>query len=302
MIKSQLRLHAFGKACHLAVENGGGQGEALLRLCQSEIERLESKFSAYRPESLIGSLNQFAGTGSFIELDDESRSLFEFIDALWQKSKHLFDPTTRILHDCYDESGQLRATPEQLQGMLKLVGWRQLEVTTKGAHLDKKGMLLDLNNCIRPYVVDSVRNLLLEKGVNSALIDMEQDIATIGKQPDGSNWLVAARIPAGERAAITRIKLNNAGFSIRGDFEQVTIKHGERFGRALSPVDGQPIPGLLSIAVIADNCLAASSAANIGRLRTEASGIRWLNSLEMPWLAVDRHLNCHGPIRDQEAG
>ena len=59
--------------------------------------------------------------------------------------------------------------------MLKLVGWRHLQVTEQGAHLAAKGMLVDLNSCIRPYAIDSVRKILLKEGVEHALIEMDQD-------------------------------------------------------------------------------------------------------------------------------
>jgi thiamine biosynthesis lipoprotein len=71
---------------------------------------------------------------------------------------------------------------------------------------------------------------------------------------------------------------------------------GEQFGRALSPVDAQPLPGLLSVAVIAENCLTACSAANIARFKTEQAALRWLDKLGLPWMAIDRQLNCHGPL------
>ena len=180
--------------------------------------------------------------------------------------------------------------------MLKLVGWQSLEVTTEGAHLAAKGMLVDLNSCIRPYAIDSVRKILLKQDVGHALIEMDQDIATIGKQPDGANWLIGVRFPKGSHTAISRLKANNKGLAMRGDFEQAMMQNDERFGRALSPVDGQAIPGLLSVAVIADNCLTACSAASVARLKTEASGIKWLDKLGLPWMAVDRQLRCHGPL------
>ncbi len=296
MKKSEVRLHAFGRACHLVVDNEDGRGTELLHLCQDELKRLENKFSSYLPDSITSLINQSAGTGYSVSLDAEARSLFFYIDALWQESKHIFDPTTRILQSCYDNTGKLLASRDQLQEMLKLVGWRNLEITDTGAHLSSKGMLIDLNSCIRPYALDSVRKLLLKNGVNNAYIEMDQEVASIGKQPDGANWLVGVRIPKGSRAAIVRIKLNHKGFAIRGDFEQTVTQDGEHFGRALSPVDGQPIPGLLSVAVIAENCLTACSAASVARLKTEASGIKWLEKLGLPWLAVDRQLNCHGPL------
>jgi thiamine biosynthesis lipoprotein len=208
----------------------------------------------------------------------------------------MFDPTTRLLQNCYDDKGRLLATPEQLRGMLNLVGWRHLEIGKDGARLNEKGMLIDLNSCIRPYAIDSVRKILLENGVSNALIEMDKDIATIGKQPDGANWLVGVRFPRGARTAITRLKLNDKGYAMRGDFERAVSQDGERFGRALSPVDGQPVPGLLSVAVIAENCLTACSAASVARLKTESAGLNWLENLGFPWMAIDRQLNCHGPL------
>ena len=294
--KSEIRLHAFGRACHLIVDNGDGRGIELLHLCQDELKRLENKFSSYLPDSITSRINQSAGTGFYVPVDAEARSLFHYIDALWQESKHIFDPTTRILQDCYSRTGNLLASRDQLHKMLKLVGWRNLERTDTGAHLSGKGMMIDLNSCIRPYALDSVRKLLLKNEVNNAYISMDQEVASIGKEPDGANWLVGVRVPKGSGAAIMRLKLNHKGFALRGDFEQTVIQDGEHFGRVLSPVDGQPIPGLLSVAVIADNCLTACSAASVALLKTETTGIKWLEKLGLQWLAVDRQFNCHGPL------
>lgn len=296
MNTSEVKLRTFGRVCHLIVDDSDGQGAQLLSMCQAELTRLESKFSSYLPDSITSRINQSAGTGSFTPLDTEARSLFQYIDALWSESNHQFDPTTRILQDCYDKKGGLLASRSQLQGMLKLVGWRNIEINDDGAHMSNQGMLIDLNNCVRPYALDSVRKILLSHGVSSAFIEMGRDATTIGKQPDGANWLVGARVPKGPRAAIFRLKLNNKGFAMRGNFEQAVLRDGEHFGRALSPVDGHAIPGLLSVAVIGENCLTACSAASVARLKTEASGIKWLEKLGLPWMAVDRQFNCHGPL------
>ena len=294
--KSESRIHAFGSSCHLVVNNSTDNGSELLTLAQDEIRRLEIKFSSYEPESIISRINREAGTGVFAPLDAEVRSLFQYVAALWEESKHMFDPTTRLLKNCYDDKGRLLATPGQLRGMLNLVGWRHLDIGEEGARLTEKGMLIDLNSCVRPYAIDSVRKIFLQHGVSNALIEMDKDIATIGKQPDGANWLVGVRFPRGTRAAITRLKLNHKGYAMRGDFERAASQGGERFGRALSPVDGQPVPGLLSVAVIADNCLTACSAASVARLKTESAGLNWLENLGFPWMAIDRQLNCHGPL------
>ena len=294
--KSEARITAFGSSCHLVVDNSTNQGTECLSLAEDEILRIEDKFSSYKPESIISRINQEAGTGSFTPLDAETSSLFQYVAALREESKNLFDPTTRLLQNCYSEEGRLLASQAQLQGILKLVGWSKLESSTDGARLPEKGMLIDLNSCIRPYAIDSMRKLLIKQGVENALIEMDHDVATIGKQPDGANWLIGVRFPRGTRAAITRLKLKHRGFALRGDFERRVTLGGEHFGRALSPIDGQPVPGLVSVAVIADTCLTACGAASVARMKTEQAGIKWLENLGFPWLAIDRELNCHGPL------
>jgi thiamine biosynthesis lipoprotein len=290
------RLHVFGSACHILVGRGDPDGPDPLEIAQNELGRLEARFASFCPDSIIDSINQKAGTGVFTPLDDESRSLFSYVTALWDQSNHLFDPTTRVLVECYDRQGKLQVTADRLQGLLKLVGWSGLEVTSRGARLLTRGLRINLDNCVRPYAIDSVRKLLLRTGVTNALIEMNQDVASIGKQPDGANWLVGVRHPKGTQTAIARLKLNGRGFAMRGNFEHRLMIAGENFGRALSPVDAQPLPGLLSVAVIAESCLTACGAASVARLKTEQAGLRWLEKLGLPWMAIDRELNCHGPL------
>ncbi len=293
---NEKRLNVFGSACHILVGLDTSDSPDPLELAQNELDRLEARFASFCLDSIIDSINQRAGTGVFTPLDDEARSLFNYVTVLWDQSNHLFDPTTRVLVDCYNRQGKLLVTEEQLQDLLKLVGWSGLEVTSRGARLPARGLRINLDNCVRPYAIDSVRKLLLRTGVKNALIEMNQDVTSIGKHPDGSNWLVGVRHPKGTRTAIARLKLNDRGFAMRGNFEHRLSIAGENFGRALSPIDAQPLPGLLSVAVIADNCLTACSAASIARLKTEQAGLRWLEKLGLPWMAIDRNLKCQGPL------
>ena len=289
-------LSAFGSSCKVVISSPDQNENELIQEVQAELDRLHSKFSSLADSSVIKQINQSAGTGAYTALDAESRSLFDYISALWSQSSHLFDPTTCLLQNCYDDRGKLTASDTQLKDMLKLVGWSKLELNEDGALLTNKGMLIDMNSSIKPYAVDSIRRLLISRGVEHALIEMDRDAAAIGRQFDGANWLIGVRHPHGPRTAITRLKLNGKGFSMRGDFEHRVRLYNENFGRGLSPVDGYPVPGLLSVVVIADDCLTACSAASIARLKTEPAAIKWLDSLGMPWMAIDRKLVCHGPL------
>ncbi|KZX55019.1 hypothetical protein A3709_08450 [Halioglobus sp. HI00S01] len=293
---SKSRLHVFGRSCSLIITGPRNNGDELIAEAEQELRRLEAKFCSYEQHSLVSQINQVAGTGAFTELDAEARGLFDYATRLWEQSNHLFDPTTRLLQNCYSDNGGLTATESQLQSLLSIIGWSKLEITEAGARLESQGMLIDLNSLVCAYAVDCVRKLLLREDVASAMIELDQDVITIGKAADGANWLVGVRHPQGVRTAIARLKVNNAGFTKRGDFEKRISFNGENFGRGLSPIDGHPIPGLLSVVVVAENSLTASGAASIARLKTEQAAMAWLDTLGVQWMAIDRELTCHGPL------
>ena len=296
MQHSEIRLQAFGVSCHVVASGGEQSGEALLQLAKDELQRLESKFSAFEPDSLVSQINREAGSATSTPVDAEARGLFNCVSALWEQSSKQYDPSVRLLHNCYDSQGNRLASAAQLLEMTKLVGWSKLELSSEGARLSAEGMLIDLNNSVRPYAVDNVLKVLRRHGAVSAMVEVGPDSASIGRQVDGANWSIGLRFPRGSRTAITRLKLNDKGFAVRGDFEHTVTVDEERYGRVLSPVDGLPIPGLLTVAVMAENCLTACSAASIARTRTEINGIKWLKQLGFPWMAIDRNLNCHGPL------
>ncbi|MFT6051739.1 MAG: thiamine biosynthesis lipoprotein [Halioglobus sp.] len=292
--ENELRLRVLGSACHISLGGNIANSDELLALAKTELQRLEFKFDAFYSKSIVGQINSGAGKADLISLDGEARSLFDFTNALWEQSNHQFDPTVAIIGNARSRSSK---GPASLADKLAMVGWSRLELTPQGARLPTKGMLINLNSCVRPYAVDSVRRIFAKEGVKSAMISLDHDVATIGRQHDGANWLVGIKHPKGSGVAITRMKLNNKGYSVRGDFEHCKMIDSERYGSALSPVDGRPIPGLLSVGVMADTCLAACGAASIAHIKTEQAALRWLEQLGFPWVAVDMKLQCHGLLR-----
>lgn len=292
----------LGRPCHIVVGDEDGAGKELVAIALQELQRITSKFSSSHPESIISQINANAGSDAITPLDPEALSLFQYVAAMWEQSRHMFDPSTKLLSDCYQGKSSADGIDQLLRAPLEKVGWAKLEVTEEGARLPIPGMHIDLNSCIRPYAVDRTCKLLSAQGASNVLIDLDTDIGTCGKQPDGANWLVGIRHPRGTRTAITRIKLNQKGYAIRGDFEKPLTFAGERFSRALSPVDGKPVPGLLTVAVVADSGLEACTAANIARLKTEPAGLKWLDSLDLKWLAITRDLKCLGPLAPASDG
>lgn len=291
-----IRIQAFERSFHIIAGGENCHLDKIEQFAMGELARLENKYNPLRPGSLCHTLNENSGSGIYFPLDQESTSLLQFCDALWAKTNHLFDPSIQIVFGAI-RSDDTRSRRNQ-HSLLPLVGWNNLERSESGVRLKQKGMYLDMNQCLRPYAIERLRKKFLQYSVDFALIDCGQDFATIGKRGDGSNWLIGMKYPLKGRATIKRLKLNNRALSMRGDFESARNINGELFGRAFSPVDGEPIPGLLSVAVAADSPLEACSAATVARFKTETAAITWLKTTGLSWLAIDRTLACLGPLAE----
>jgi thiamine biosynthesis lipoprotein len=48
--------------------------------------------------------------------------------------------------------------------------------------------------------------------------------------------------------------------------------------------------------VLAGQCLVAGSSATIAMLKPVDEALNWLDTLGLPWLAIDAELVCHGTL------
>lgn len=293
---AEYRGTVLGRPCHIIAERAGENGDKYIQVAIEELARLERKYSAHHPDSVVYQINQRAASSEPTPLDAETKSLFNLVSALWQESRHQFDPTLQLVHHFYGADTPTKGYRSRIQQLLPGVGWDRMSLEDGAARLTSDVAILDLNTCVRPHAADSAVRAMKKAGATSAMVDLNSDRATIGKQPDGSNWLCGIRYPRGRSAAISRVKTNNSGYSIRGNYEQCLVIDGERYGRAISPVDGLPVPGLLSVAVVAERAIDAFGAATVARFKTETAALEWLSGLGLPWFAIDRELNCHGPL------
>ena len=101
--------------------------ETILDQAAELLASLESRFSRYRPESLITQINQRAGSGNYTELDIETRGLFDLAGQLWTESEGLFDITSGPLRHAWDFRAGGNAAPSNIESALELVGYGRIE-------------------------------------------------------------------------------------------------------------------------------------------------------------------------------
>ena len=99
---------------------------------------------------------------------------------------------------------------------------------------------------------DRAERILIERGINSALLDIGGNIQAVGARPDGSDWRLGLRSPFGEGLFGT-LQISDCAVVTSGNYERYFIgEDGVRYGHIIDPETGYPVNnGLASVTIIA---------------------------------------------------
>ena len=269
-------------ALHLYCDSAQ-QWQSLEADLRAEIERLEQKYSRYRPESFLSQINLQAGSKHGIKVDKETAALLNYAEQCYQQSDGLFDISAGILQTLWDFKTATPPAPEALKATLLRVGWEKVRWQMPYLSLPK-GMSLDFGGIVKEYAVDSVAERCLNYGISAGLIDLGGDIRAIGAHPDGQDWQIGIRHPRKADALLGEIALNTGALASSGDYERYFIHQGKRYSHLLNPKSGYPVEGLAAVSVAADLCVVAGSAATIAMLKGN-SGQAWLDAQGFKYLS-----------------
>ena len=266
----------MGSPCELRLI--GEHADEIARAAQTEVARLEAKYSRYRAESLISRINRAAGDASGIEVDPETARLLDYAETAWRESGGRFDATSGILRRVWDFQSKRIPTRAQVAALLPLVGWHRLAWCAPRLVMPIPGMELDFGGFVKEYAADLVAAKCRELGARHGLVDLGGDLAVIGPHPNGRPWRIGVRDPRAPERVLCSLSLARGGLATSGDYERCLRIGGVRYGHILDPRTGWPVRGLASATVAAEACLVAGTLTTSALLRG-ASGGAWLDAL-----------------------
>ncbi|KZX58944.1 hypothetical protein A3709_15380 [Halioglobus sp. HI00S01] len=300
--RTEHRFKAMGGPCTVFMDSHTPLQTSVLLGLEAEIGRLEQKYSRYRTDSLLSTINAAAGQPAPIAIDPETAGLCAYLDELYQQSQGRFDATSGILRRAWDfRSGTVPAAGA-IEALLPLIDWPSVEWDDHGIRLPRPGMELDLGGLVKEYAVDCGIRYLAEQGVQHALLDMAGDLAALGPQGDGLPWSVAITHPRSPGSSCATLPMTNLRLASSGDYERCMIIDGVRYSHHLNPTTGLPVRGLIAASVQGEQCMVAGSVATVAMLAPDReSALTWLRESGLPWCAVDSELQVHGPLGTPDA-
>jgi thiamine biosynthesis lipoprotein len=257
----------------------------------AEVQRIEAKYSRYRDDSVTTMINRAAGADA-VRVDDETSSLIDFGATMYAQSSGCFDLTSGVLRRVWDFKAHQPPSQQQIDTVLPLIGWPQVEWRDGAVRLPRAGMEIDFGGIGKEYAADRAGALLLEQGAVHGLVNLGGDIRVIGSAPDGTPWRIAVQDPRGEPgAALARLNVASGAMATSGDYERYFVVNGRRYCHVMDPRTGWPVDYWQSVSVVAPLAVAAGACATIAMLHAVEPALAFLQSQGVRYLAIDAEGN-----------
>jgi thiamine biosynthesis lipoprotein len=281
-----LSFRAMASPCEIVVAAASGDAA---RLCVEraigEVRRIEQKYSRYRDDSVLSKINASAGM-DWVHCDEETNSLLDYAQVLYENSDGLFDITSGVLRRVWDFKQAIIPSQQALDAVLPLIGWDKVERKNSAIRLAIAGMEIDFGGYGKEYAVDRAASLLEAEGVIHGYVNLGGDLRVIGPKPDGQPWQMGIRHPRKEHEVFAYIPIERGALATSGDYERYFEHAGKRYCHVLNPQSGQPASGWQSISVLAPAAVAAGSITTIAMLKTDKA-IEYLEASGFSYLAID---------------
>src|SRR5262245_19147524 len=241
----------------------------------AEVRRIETKYSRYRDDSVTTRINAAAG-GAPVAVDSETAALLDFAARLFEESSGRFDLTSGVLRRVWDFKARRIPAQHELDALLPLVGWPQVEWRAPAVRLLHAGMELDLGGIGKEYAADRAAELLRKAGARHGFVNLGGDIRGVGTAPDGTPWRIGIQHPRAQTDLLGSIDLADGGIATSGDYERFFECDGRRYSHLLDPRTGWPAQHWQCVSVAAPACVAAGACATVAMLAARDDAVAFL--------------------------
>lgn len=165
--------------------------------------------------------------------------------------------------------------------MVRLINYKNviLDRANRTVVLKEKGMRIGFGGIGKGYAAGCAKEIMMEAGVTSGIVNAGGDLTVWGKQPSGAAWIIGIADPDKKDLSIASLTLDHASVATSGNYEKyVTIK-GKKYSHTIDPKTGYPVHSIKSVTVICTRAeIADASTKPIVVMGTKA-GLNLINQM-----------------------
>lgn len=238
----------------------------------SILKVINQSLSTYIPESYISKINSSVTQVLKYPIDPHFNKNFREAQKIYFQTEGLYDPTVGAMTNYYGFGKDRRVLRDSvsdatLDSLKALVGLDKfnMEVIDSICQISKghPQMQVDFSSIAKGYAVDEISSFLLQEGCVNHLIDIGGDGLAKGANPSNNEWTIGINTPT-KNSLINDfalvISVTNKGLATSGNYRNFYETGTKKYAHTINPKSGLPeITTLLSVSVIADNCMIADA-------------------------------------------
>jgi FAD:protein FMN transferase len=249
------------------------------------IKKYENIFSGKIPESEIYLINNSKGLP--VEISDETRYVIEKSLEYSELSNGIFDITIEAVNKFWNFTAEHPSLPnhEDILNGINHVGYENILLDGNIVTLLDSEAMLDVGGIAKGFIADEIKDMMLEKGVKSAIINLGGNIITIGSKKNSiikkKDFVVGVRDPIGTRTELLGIlEVSDKTVVTSGIHERSFIYEDNFYHHILDPKTGYPAKSdILGVTIITDKSIDADALSTITFMLGEKKGIELIESI-----------------------
>lgn len=251
------------------------QDKALLDDCLALCDKYELIFSRTNEKSELYKLNHrkdtsdkdpnadgqttpypVSGTADTWHISEDLASLLSQGLSITRESDGAFDIAIAPLTSLWDFTAEDPKVPDDaaIQKALPLCSSDGVTIDGQDITLPSDDIQFDVGAIAKGYIADRLKDFLVKKGVNSAIINLGGNVLCIGSKPNGTPFKIGIQKPFADRNE-TEAVMDITGKSVvsSGIYERCFKQGGKLYHHILNPQTGYPYEnGLISVTIISD--------------------------------------------------
>ena len=233
---------------------------------QQEFEQIfndiNHSMSTYIPNSIISEVNN----NRITKIDTHFKTVFETSKRVFDETSGRFDPTIGAVVNAWDfgPEGKIEQLDSvKIKNLMQSVGLNKVSV--EGFQIKKPSATkIDFNAIAKGYGVDQIGYFLESNSVSNFLVEIGGEIVCKGiNSSKGTPWKIGIQNPNIESDIpfLNSVEFNNKAMATSGTYRKYKIdENGRRYTHIIDAKTGYPSrSNILSISVIAENCMAADA-------------------------------------------
>ncbi|MBO4678238.1 MAG: FAD:protein FMN transferase [Lachnospiraceae bacterium] len=243
----------FAMDTYMSVKVTGKNPEKAVEAVRDAIMALDSNLSVTNPESLVYRLN---ADGS-CTADDNMIYLLEKSAEARQMSGGAFNICIYPIMKEWGFTGDEFKVPDDATLKTLCEALKTAEVSFSGAGEPVNlsiGTMIDFGGIAKGYASKVAGDILSDKHIKSALINLGGNVYAIGKKADGSLWNVAVNSPDDSHQYLGILSLANKAVITSGGYERFFEEAGVTYHHIIDPSTGYPAnSGAKSVTIVSED-------------------------------------------------